>query len=135
MQQQQKTSVLIMLVGNCKQRKMTYQTKDTTTTGSLIIQGQKQVLQDKRAWFSQLHVCMLSHFSCVQLLQPYGLQPARVLCPWGFSRQEYYRELPCLPPGDLPDPGSNPGLMSPAFVGGFFTTSPTWEALLSYSSI
>ena len=23
----------------------------------------------------------------------------------GFSRQEYWNELPCLPPGDLPDPG------------------------------
>ena len=27
-----------------------------------------------------------------------------------FSRQEDYRGLPCPPPGDLPDPGSNPGL-------------------------
>ena len=23
------------------------------------------------------------------LLQPHGWQPARLLCPWGFSRQEY----------------------------------------------
>ena len=23
----------------------------------------------------------------------------------GFSRQEYWSGLPCLPPGDLPDPG------------------------------
>ena len=23
----------------------------------------------------------------------------------GFSRQEYWSELPCLPPGGLPDPG------------------------------
>ena len=34
-----------------------------------------------------------------------GLQPARLLCPWGFSRQEYYTGLPCPPPGDLPNPG------------------------------
>ena len=26
----------------------------------------------------------------------------------GFSRQEYYSGLPCLPPGDLPDPGIEP---------------------------
>ena len=25
-------------------------------------------------------------------------------CPWGFSRQEYWTGLPCLPPGDLPNP-------------------------------
>ena len=26
----------------------------------------------------------------------------------GFSRQEYWSVLPCLPPGDLPDPGIKP---------------------------
>ena len=30
----------------------------------------------------------------------------------GFSRQEYWSGLPCLPPGDLPDPGIKPA--SPA---------------------
>ena len=30
---------------------------------------------------------------------------ARLLCPWGFSRQECWSGLPCLPPGDLPNPG------------------------------
>ena len=41
-------------------------------------------------------------------LRPYGLQSARLLCPWGFSRQEYWRGLPCPPPGDLPSPGIKP---------------------------
>ena len=42
----------------------------------------------------------------------------------GFSRQEYWSELPCPPPGDLPDPGIEPmSLMSPALAGVFFTTS------------
>ena len=35
-----------------------------------------------------------------------------LLCPWGFSRQEYWSGLPCLPSGDLPNPGIEPG--SPA---------------------
>ena len=26
----------------------------------------------------------------------------------GFYRQEYWSELPCPPPGDLPDPGIKP---------------------------
>ena len=26
----------------------------------------------------------------------------------GFSRQEYWSELPCPPPGDLPNPGTEP---------------------------
>ena len=48
----------------------------------------------------------------------------------GFSRQEYWTELPFPSPGDLPDPGiKRRSLMSPALAGGFFTTSTTWEAL------
>ena len=47
----------------------------------------------------------------------------------GFSRQEYWSELPFPSPGDLPNPGIQPAsLKSPAFAGGFFTTSVTWEA-------
>ena len=38
-------------------------------------------------------------------LWPHGLQPTRLLCPWWFSRQEYWSGLPCPPPWDLPDPG------------------------------
>ena len=47
----------------------------------------------------------------------------------GFFRQEYWSELPCFPPGDLPDPGITPAsLMSPALAGEFFTTSVIWES-------
>ena len=47
----------------------------------------------------------------------------------GFSRQEYWRGLPCPSPGDLPDPWVEPlTLMSLELAGGFFTTSATWEA-------
>ena len=40
----------------------------------------------------------------------------------GFFRQEYWSRLPFPSPVDLPDPGIKP--MSPALVGGFFTTKP-----------
>ena len=46
----------------------------------------------------------------------------------GFSRQEYWSGLLFPPPEDLPDPGIEPS--SPALVGGFCTTSTTWEALV-----
>ena len=47
----------------------------------------------------------------------------------GFSRQEYWGGLPCLPPGDLPNPGTKPAtLMSPALAGRFFTTSAACKA-------
>ena len=42
-------------------------------------------------------------------LRLYGLQPTRLLCPCRFSRQEYWSELPCPRPGDLPNPGIEPG--------------------------
>ena len=32
----------------------------------------------------------------------------QALCPWGFSGQEYWSGLLCLPPGDLPNPGIEP---------------------------
>ena len=50
----------------------------------------------------------------------------------GFSRQEYWSELPCPPPRDLPDPGAETvSLMSPALAGVFFPTSTTWELLIA----
>ena len=47
----------------------------------------------------------------------------------GFSNQEYWIGMLCLPPGDLPELPTEPmSLMSPALAGGFFITSATWEA-------
>ena len=48
---------------------------------------------------------VLSHSVLSDYLQPHGLQPARLLYPWGFSRQEYWSGLPCPPPGNLSNPG------------------------------
>ena len=43
----------------------------------------------------------------------------------GFSRQEYWSELPFPSPGDLPHPGIEPkSPASPALAVGFFTTVP-----------
>ena len=54
----------------------------------------------------------------------------------GFSRQEYWSELPCPPPGDLPNPGIKlTSLMSPAWAGSFFTLlskSLAWIQALIY---
>ena len=48
-----------------------------------------------------------------------------------FSRQEYWSRLLFPPPGDLPDPGIEPGsLGSPALAGRFFTTLPPGKPLL-----
>ena len=63
-------------------------------------------------------------------LQPYGLQPARFLCPWGFSRKEYWSGLPCLPPGDLPNPGIEP--MSPEFFTDWASREALQEAYINF---
>ena len=54
---------------------------------------------------------MLSHFSHVQLFMTPWTVAHQAPLSVGFSRQEYWRELPCPPPGDLPDGGIE--LMSP----------------------
>ena len=51
---------------------------------------------------------MLSCSVMSDSLQPHGLQPARFLGPWGFSRQEYWSELPCPPPANLPKSAIEP---------------------------
>ena len=52
-----------------------------------------------------LHAVLYSGAQSRLTLRPHALQPARLLCPWVFSRQEYWSGLLCLPPGDLPNPG------------------------------
>ena len=56
-------------------------------------------------------VYLCAHSVMLNSLQPHGLQPARFLCLWGFSRQKYWSGLPCPPPGDLLTQGSNPRLL------------------------
>ena len=54
---------------------------------------------------SIITICVLSHSAVSSSLRPHGWLPIRLLCPWGFSRQEYWSGFPFFPPGDLPDPG------------------------------
>ena len=49
--------------------------------------------------------CVLSLFSCVQLFATPWSIARQAMLPTGFSRQEYWSGLPCLPPGDLLDSG------------------------------
>ena len=51
---------------------------------------------------------VLKHSVVSNSLQPHALQPTKLLCPWGFSRQENRTALPCPPQGDLRNPGIEP---------------------------
>ena len=83
---------------------------------------------------------LLSCFSHVQLFETIWTVACQASPSMGISRGEYWSGLPCPPPGDLLNPGIEPGsLTSPALAGGFFTISTTWEVffcgplfLLSY---
>ena len=72
-------------------------------------------------------VCMLSHFSHIQLCAIIQTVAHQAPLSIGFSRQEYWSGLPCPPPGDLPNPSIKPvSLTSLALAGRFFTT---WKPL------
>ena len=70
-------------------------------------------------------LCVLSHFSHVQLFATLWTVAHWAPLSMGFFRQEYWSGLPCPPPGDLLNPGIEPG--SPALAGGFFTTNAIWK--------
>ena len=75
--------------------------------------------------FSDRYACMLS---CLYAT-PWTVAWQTSLS-MGFSRQEYWNGLLCLPPGDLPDPGIEPmSLMSAALARRFVAASASWEAL------
>ena len=42
--------------------------------------------------------CLLSRSVVSDSLWPHGLKSTKSLCPWEFSRQEYWSGLPCPPP-------------------------------------
>ena len=78
---------------------------------------------------AMLCCAVLSCFYCVWLFVTLQAAAHKAPLSMGFSRQEYWSRLPCPPPGDLPNPRTEPtSLISPALAGGFFTTSTTWEA-------
>ena len=78
-----------------------------------------------------LHVlCVVSH---VDSLRPQGLNPASLLCAWGFSRQEYWSGLPCPSRRDLPNPGIE--LRSPEFQVDSLQSEPPGKPILAILTI
>ena len=63
--------------------------------------------------FIGLYACMLSRFSRVQLFAALWTVAHRIPLSMGFSRQECWNGLPCLPPGVFPIQGLNPHLLHP----------------------
>ena len=74
---------------------------------------------------------MLSHFNPVRLFATLWTVAHQAPLSMGFSRQEYWRGLPCPPPGDLSDSGiKHASLKSLALA----STITAWEAHYVYNS-
>ena len=77
-------------------------------------------------WVTELN---WSHFSCFYLFATLPTVSCQASLSIRFSKQEHWSGLPFPFPGDLPDPGIElASLLSPALVGGFFTSWATREA-------
>ena len=85
-------------------------------------QQREPVLKYFTCMYHQRCVLCCAVLSCVRLFRPHGLEPARLLCPGGFPRQEYWGGLPCPAPGVLPNPGIKP--KSPALQANSFPSEP-----------
>ena len=73
-------------------------------------------------------VCMLCHFSHVQLFATLFTVACQSPLSMGFFRQEYRSGLPCPPLGDLPKAEiGSVSFMSPALAGGVFTDRAPWQ--------
>ena len=71
---------------------------------------------------------VLSRFSHVRLSATLWTIAHQASLSMGFPGKNIAVGCHALLQGIFPTQGSNPGLMSPALVGRFFTTSATWKA-------
>ena len=92
-----------------------------------------QLSDQIRRVFIHIHIYVLSHSVMSSSLQLHGLYPSRLLCPWGFSRQEYWSGLSCPPPGDLPNPRIE--LRSPPLQADSLRSDPLGKFLSPFISI
>ena len=77
-----------------------------------------------------VHVCLLSVSIVPDSLQPYGLYVAcQVPLSTGFPRQEHWSRLLCPSPGDLPDPGMEPGFPVSAALQADYLPLSHWGSL------
>ena len=81
--------------------------------------------------WTRVCVSMLNHFSHFQLFASLWTIACQAFLSMGFPGQEYWSELPCPPPGGLPDPGIKPApLRSLASADRFFTAPPPGKSEL-----
>ena len=101
------------------------------TSGRAITQLVSHRLRETGSQLFQERV--LSRFSLT--VRPYGLEPARLLCPWDSPGKDTGVCCHALLQWNLPNSGIEPtSFIAPALAGGFFIISITWEASGSSTS-
>ena len=75
---------------------------------------------------------MLHHFSRVGLFETLWTVACQAPLSMGFSRQEHWSGLPCPPPGDLPNSGTESASpVSSALAGSSLPLAPPGKPLLN----
>ena len=89
-----------------------------------------QAPPEGKSFLYHFSACAVLSLSVVLTLRPHGLLSTRHLCPWGFSRQEYWSGLSYPSPGDLPNPGIKP--RSPTLQAGSLLSEPPGKLVAQF---
>ena len=109
---------------------------DSANVGNLISGSSSFSKPSLDIWKFFIHImlrpaCLQGRFSSVWYFVTLWTIAQQVPLSMRFSRQEYWSGLPFPTPGNLSNPGTEPGsLEAPALAGGFFHHCATWEAHL-----
>ncbi|CAI9170252.1 unnamed protein product [Rangifer tarandus platyrhynchus] len=101
--------------------------RNTGNMRSVRLKSRSACVQDPLVVSHRDMVCLLCRFSPVlTLCDPMDCGPPGSSVHGILQARILESGLPCLPPGTLPNSGiKSVSLMSPALLGGFFTTSAT----------
>ena len=86
------------------------------TMGYYSVLKRNELSSHEKTWWNLAPV-LLSPSSHVRLNSTLWTVACQAPLSTGFSRQENWSELPCLPPGYLPDPGIKPASLMSACIG------------------
>ena len=84
--------------------------------------------REEKVW-TDIYLLLPVSSQCLRaiLCDPMGI----LLCPWRLSRQEYWSGLPCLPPGDHPNPGIKPRF--PTFQADSLPSEPPGKPIAGWN--
>ena len=99
-----------------------YWSDGTASRHAVNSRGEGKQMGDAHSGACCVCVCVCAVLSHIWLFATPWTVTLRLLCPWGFFRQEFWGGLPCPPPGDLPNPGIK--LRSPALQVNSLTSEP-----------